>query len=52
MVTSLFVTACWNLSQARPSLLKRVNRQLLGGAAANGFKDELASGRGVLALNG
>ena len=45
MVTSLFVTACWNLSQARPSLLKRVNGQLLGGAAANSFKDELASRR-------
>ena len=52
MVTSLFVTAHWNLSQARPSLLKRVNGQLLGGAAVIGFKDELASGRGVLAFNG
>ena len=38
--------------QARPSLLKRVNGQLLRGAIANGFKDELALGRGFLAVNG
>ena len=52
MVTSLFVTAYWNLSQARPSLLKRVNGELLRGAIANGIKDELALGKGFLVVDG
>ena len=52
MVTSFFVSAYRNQSQAWPLLLKRVNGQLLRVAIANSFKDELALGKGFLAVDG